>query len=285
MDILALVFTLTMGVMAVTVVNSPALAGADLRRERYARHGILRPGDAPDADAPQGFVQRETRAERLALIGSAVLVAAAAAALVVVGLPDFQALPILLLCAALVGRSVVLAFLAAREAATQGTPGPRVSHGRIRGVASRVPAWAWALVTVAQVAFLALYVPQSGALRPELQGWVVGVAVLSLLVTAGGWAGAWWLARSPQLAFDANELAWSDAARAAQLTSLLGAGPLLALGVMVSAFVPGDGPARDAVGSLPLLAWAYLGLTILVAVLTAARPRGRNRAEAEHARR
>jgi hypothetical protein len=264
MDILALVFTLAMGVIAVAVVNSPALAGADLRRERYARHGILRPGDAPDADAPQGFVQRETRAERLALIGSAVLVAAAAAALVVVGPPDFQALPFLLLCAALVGRSVVLAFLAAREAATQGTPGPRVSHGRIRGVASRVPARAWALVTVAQVAFLALYVPQSGALRPELQGWVVGVAVLSLL--------------------DANELAWSDAARAAQLTSLLGAGPQLALGVMVSAFVPGDGPARDSVGSLPLLAWAYLGLTILVAVLTAAR-RGRNRAKAEHARR
>ena len=283
MDILALVFTLAMGVIAVAVVNSPALAGADLRRERYARHGILRPGDAPDADAPQGFVQRETRAERLALIGSAVLVAAAAAALVVVGLPDFQPLPFLLL-AALVGRSVVLAFLAAREAATQGTPGPRVSHGRIRGVASRVPARAWALVTVAQVAFLALYVPQSGALRPELQGWVVGVAVLSLLVTAGGWVGAWWLARSPQLASDANELAWSDAARAAQLTSLLGAGPQLALGVMVSAFVPGDGPARDSVGSLPLLAWAYLGLTILVAVLTAAR-RGRNRAKAEHARR
>ena len=232
MDLASLVFALVIGALAVTMVNAQALVTDDVRRERYARHGVLKPGGAPDADAPAGFIEREKRAERLALVGSAVLTAVAAVALVVLRFPDFQSVSFLLLSAAFVGRTVVLAVLAAREAFTRVGRGQRVSRGGVRGLAQRVPVWAWAVVTLAQVVFLVLYVPQSGALRPELQGWVVGVAVA----------------------------------------------------VMVSAFVSADAPLRAGVGSLPLLAWAYLVFSALVGLLAAAtRRRHAAKPEVHHA--
>ena len=284
MDLASLVFALVIGALAVTMVNAQALVTDDVRRERYARHGVLKPGGAPDADAPAGFIEREKRAERLALVGSAVLTAVAAVALVVLRFPDFQSVSFLLLSAAFVGRTVVLAVLAAREAFTRVGRGQRVSRGGVRGLAQRVPVWAWAVVTLAQVVFLVLYVPQSGALRPELQGWVVGVAVASLVVTVAGWIGAWWLARQPQLASDVNELAWSDQARSGHLAALLLAGPQLAIAVMVSAFFSADAPLRAGVGSLPLLAWAYLVFSALVGLLAAAtRRRHAAKPEVHHA--
>lgn len=267
MDIYAVVYAVLIGAMAVGLANSSALQGDNARRERYLRDGVLRPGDTPRTDAPEGFIAREAARDRRALLGSVVLVVAAIALLFVVEVPTVQTMAFVILLAAFLGRAVVVAVLAAREAYTAGARGPRVSRGGVQGIAERLLFWPYAALAVAQLVFLGLYLPQSLRLREDLAGWVTGIAVVSLVALVGGWALAWWVARQPQLAATVDELAWSDASRRRDLGTLLMVGPLVAFGVSISAFAyGGGGSVGEAVGSLSVLAVGYALIVLGIAV-------------------
>lgn len=270
MDAYAIAFSILLGGMAVAFANATALQPTEVRRERYVRHGVLKGADTPDADASAGFMAREASRERQALVGSAVATLVGLLVLAVVGAPTVQAIAFVVLSAAFLGRGVVLAVLTAREALRERTPGPRVSHGAVRGIGAQLNRVPFMVVGLAQILFLALYVPQSLALRPDVSGWVVTFAVASVVASVAAWALAAWVARQPQLAADATELAWSDAARRRDLTAILLTGPVLAFGVAISAFSYGGGGSMgDPVGSLPAFAFGYLGVGLLVAIVAA----------------
>lgn len=287
MDVYGSIFAVMIGAMAVVFANWEAFASDAVRRERYVKHGVLRPGDAPDVDAPAGYVARERARERQALLGSAVLVAVAVVMLLIADPPTVQTIAFVVLSAAFFGRSAVIAVLAGQEAIRQPPSGPRLSRGRLGRLGDYVGVTPWACATVAQVAFLVAYVPTSLAHRPDVAGWVVALAVISLVAAAGGWTLAWWLARQPQAAGSHDELAWSDATRRRDLTAMLAAGPFLAVGVSISAFTyDGSGALGDPVESLPLTIFAYLVVMVVLAVwggvaagLRERRERGRVHAE------
>lgn len=265
MDVYAIAFSTLMGGMALVFANASTFASDEVRRERYVRHGVLRAGDAPDSDASAAFIAREKQRERQALLGSAVVTGLAIVGVAVLGAPTGQTMWFVVLWVAFMGRALVMAALAAREA-RQPTVGPRVSRGELRPLVAWLPVWPWVALGVAQAAFLAAYVPQSLALRPDMVGWVLGLAVASVLGAVLGWGLAWWVARQPQLAADAGELAWSDTVRRRDLIAMLLTGPALAFGVMVSAFsYDGEGSMGDPVGSLPALAFGYLGVFAVLA--------------------
>lgn len=282
MDPYAIAFSVLLGPMAVVFANVRSFASPEVRRERYVRGGVLAPGDAPAVDAPAAFIAREAARERTALVGSAVLTALAVVGLAVAGAPTAQAVAFVVLCTAFLGRALVIAVLAAREALHARTTGPRVSRGAVRALGDQVAVWPFVLATAAHALFLGLYVPASWSLRPELAGWVLAVAAVSAAASVGGWVLAAWVARQPQLAADAAELAWSDAARRRDLTAILLVGPLLAVGVTVSAFTyTGSGSTGDPVGHLPALAFGYLGCAVVLLIVAAVQERRARRTHPE----
>ena len=292
MDGYGIAFAVLLGAMAVVLANVQAFASDAVRRERYVRGGVLKPGDTPDVDATAAFIAREKARERLALAGSAVVVAVAAVALALAGPPPtVQAVGFVVLTAAFFGRAVVIAVLGAREALDNRAPGPRASHGRVGSLGDYVSVLPWGLAAVLHLAFLAAYVPRSLALRPDLAGWVLALGSISLIALVGAWLLALWVARQPQLAASAGELAWSDAIRSRDLTGLLLTGPFLAVGVSISAFAyGGSGSAGEPVGWLPAITVGYLVTVGAVAIWggVLARRRatpGPRTGELDHARR
>lgn len=267
MDAYGIAFSTLFGGMAVAFANATALQSAEVRRERYVRHGVFKGADTPNADASAGFITREASRERQAIVGSAVLTLAGVVVLAVVGAPTVQAIAFVVMTAAFLGRGIVIAVLTAREALRERAPGPRVSHGGVRGIGAQLNRVPFVLIGAAQLVFLALYVPQSLALRPDVSGWVLTFAIASVVASVAAWALAAWVARQPQLAADATELAWSDAARRRDLAAILLTGPVLAFGVAISAFsYGGGGPMGDPVGALPGFTFGYLGFAIMLAI-------------------
>ena len=268
MDAYGVAFSVLIGAMAVVFANVRAFQSDEVRRERYVRNGVLKSSDTPTADAPTAFIQREASRERQALIGSAILTLVGVVVLAVAGPPTMQAIAFVVMCSAFLGRSVVLAVLAAREALRLRSGGPRVSHGAVWGVGARLNRLPYLLATALQLIFLIFYVPASLALRPDVAGWVMALAVLSVVASVGGWVLAAWVARQPQAAADPVELAWSDAGRRRDLSAILVVGPVLAAGVLVSAFTyGGGGPTGTPVGYLPWLAFGYMVAAIALTIV------------------
>lgn len=148
--------------------------------------------------------------------------------------------------------------------------GPRVSRGQVGRLGDHVASGPFALLAVAQLGFLGVFVCAAQGLAPALRAWVWGAAADSLAATAGGWGMARWLVRQPVAAADATELRWSVAVRAQDVSALLLLGPAWAMLVGGVAFVDASGPVRAGVYPLALYVWAYLGVFLLATVAVAA---------------
>ena len=61
MDAYGIAFSILFGGMAVAFANATALQSAEVRRERYVRHGVFKGADTPNADASAGFITRDAR--------------------------------------------------------------------------------------------------------------------------------------------------------------------------------------------------------------------------------
>lgn len=134
MDIIAFVFLLFLAAMAVTAVNARALLGREVDAERFVRHGIWHPKDAPETDAPPEFIDRVHRRERAALFGSAGT--ALAGVWVAALLEDMSNAVIVLFTMTFLGRLTTLAVFSMREV-FRFRDGPRLSRGRRASLAAR----------------------------------------------------------------------------------------------------------------------------------------------------
>lgn len=253
MEIIApLVVALMLAGSAVTMANGRALMGEDLLAERFARNGIVATPGAPAVDAPEGFIRRVRRRERVALFWSAALALAGALLAVFAGLGLTGYL--LVFVGALLGRTAAVAVLGAREARLPDA-GPRTSRGRRLALSDYVPGWGIGLFAALQVVACAaaLVLIPGDASRP----WVVAGALVALVVGVAAVALAAWLAAAPLRAADRAELGWGEAQRREDIMTLVPAGPVAALAV----FSLGGAPWL----SLPW--WLLVGyLVALVAV-------------------
>ncbi len=178
MEIIApLVVALMLAGSAVTMANGRALMGEDLLVERFARNGIVASPGAPAVDAPEGFIRRVRRRERVALFWSAALALAGALLAVFVGLGLTGYL--LVFVGALLGRTAAVTVLGAREARLPDA-GPRTSRGRRLALSDYVPGWGIGLFAALQVVACAavLVLSPGDASRP----WVVAGALVALVV-------------------------------------------------------------------------------------------------------
>lgn len=267
------------GALGVVVANGPALAPRDLADERFRRFG-RRFGDTrtPRAPAPDAFVQRVRRHQRVALLGSVAAVVAMAIVLLAWPPPIFNVLQPATLMAAFFGTWVTRGVLAGRDAATAGrlTDAPRVARGWTPTLHDYLPAGVAFALFAAQAAFLAYFVPSAMAAQPEWTPWLTTWTIISLVFTAVGGAVALWLPRQPQLAHSALELQWCDLERATVLMGSVALGPTATLITMAAAFGEASGPLRQLVPNLAAPAMAYLAIFCVAAAWLATSARRRH---------
>lgn len=246
------VFTTMQGVIAFLVINSRSMLPDSMTSERFARNGILRGGGFPKADAPADFQARLVAREKFAVRASAIAVAVAIVA-VALSWTFGNVAFLVLFNAALIGRTVPLAILGARDALVAG-PGVRVSRGRRVTLADFVPLWAVAAVLAVQAAAVGTTVVLAGG--APWSWWLLGVIAV---LTAGSMTLATWVAAQPQAAASGTELLWADAVRREGVAALLGLGGLASMvAFAVAEFAPD--PVR--IGACVALVVAYLLLEL-----------------------
>ena len=249
-----LIFAVFIAALGVTLANSRALMPDYMLAERFVRHGVFKGHGHPDADAPAQFVARVRARERTAVLFSVLMVIPAIAFVLRLPQPT-MGLPVMA-AVAVAARGVTLAVLGAHEA-RQSADGPRVSRGRVVGLADLVPLWAVAVIVFAQVGSTA-----AATLLVDGPAWLPWALGGSIVVTAATGAMAAWLARQPQRAEDAIALAWSDSFRREDVVGLLMLGRLVTL--LVCALLIGF-PASGPVGIVAWGAMAVIGATLIIA--------------------
>lgn len=258
---LVIVFTLALGFIVVCAVNASALMPRSMLRERYLKDAAA-PG-AVEVDAPDAVLDRVQARNRVALIVSALCTAAAAVALPFLEFPAIQRLVSVLLLAAAVPMLMTRALMSGERGAAR-----LAGHTDEQPtIADYLPVGLVAALVAAQVVFLGVYVSLSLAQQPDDRGWVYAWAVASAVATAASLVVVVWRVRQPRPA-DVVGRYWADRLRTDDLVGLVVIGPVIALGVTLTAFTYG-GPGPTATPVFPFLLFGLAYLVVLVGLIVA----------------